>query len=262
MRVAVLGDSWALKGAPAMHEVLEPLGYNVSVSFARGGALACMLAQFPAEKWGVDATDFVWLSSGINDIKLARQPGERADELPSKFVECHVMLLRNLFRANPALHVVHFGYDLLCSPSFLRPACVRCGWGAPANASLLVEDQCDDDGIRNTAECFNRMTRRLQRSLDSINGLHRLAQRTSEMQLPRDSAVFRSALAAGGSYTVLDLQGALQAEGGMDARVGRPDLASFSPAKFYQPDCLHPNQDGMRILMRRMAERYFQKRWP
>ena len=53
MRVAVLGDSWALKGAPAMRDVLAPLGFNVSVSFARGGALACMLAQFPAEKWGV-----------------------------------------------------------------------------------------------------------------------------------------------------------------------------------------------------------------
>ena len=106
------------------------------------------------------------------------------------------------------------------------------------------------------------MTRRLQRSLDSINGLHRLVQRTSEMQLPRDSAVFRSALAAGGSYTVLDLQGALQAEGGMDARVGRPDLASFSPTKFFQSDCLHPNPTGMRVLMMRMAERYFQKHRP
>ena len=79
-------------------------------------------------------------------------------------------------------------------PRHVRPACVRCGWGAPANASLLVEDRCDDEGIRSTAEEFNRMTRRLQRSLDSINGLHRLVQRTSEMQLPRDSAVFRSAL--------------------------------------------------------------------
>ena len=107
-----------------------------------------------------------------------------------------------------------------------------------------------------------RPSRRLQRSLDSINGLHRLVQRTSEMQLPRDSAIFRSALAAGGSYTVLDLQGTLQAEGGMDARVGRPDLASFSPSRFYQPDCLHPNQDGFRVLMRRMADRYFQKQRP
>ena len=47
MRVAVLGDSWALKGEPAMREVLEPLNFNMSVSFARGGALACMLAHQP-----------------------------------------------------------------------------------------------------------------------------------------------------------------------------------------------------------------------
>ena len=115
--------------------------------------MARRAARDAAEKWGVESTEFVWLSSGINDIRLARQPGETADALPAKFVECHVMLLRNLFRVNPALHVVHFGYDLLCSPSFLRPACVRCGWGAPANASLLVEDQCDDDGIRKCAAC-------------------------------------------------------------------------------------------------------------
>ena len=100
---------------------------------------------------------------------------------------------RNLFRAT-RLHGP-FRHDLL--QSVLPATRVRSlRLGAPANASLLVEDR-DDDGIRNTAECFNRMTRRLA-PLDSINGLHRLVSARARCSC-RAIRPCSSALAAGGA---------------------------------------------------------------
>ena len=39
--------------------------------------------------------------------------------------------------------------------------------------------------------------------------------------------------------------------------VGRPDVSRFTPTRFYEPDCLHPNERGLRILTHAIVQRYF-----
>ena len=64
--------------------------------------------------------------------------------------------------------------------------------------------------------------------------------------------------AGGERWTVLNLQGALQAAGGVaGAGIGRPDMSRFTPTRFYEPDCLHPNERGLRILTHAIVQRYF-----
>ena len=271
MAVVVLGDSWAEKAEPVLRRSLEPMGFTVRGGYARSGMKACLLAQVAGTlekvlEWRIDSARFVWLSAGINDIMIARRAGQPAHEheLPHTFAECHVMLLSHLFRQNPRLHVVQFGYDLLCSGVPLLPACVHCGWGAAAPDSERHAPRADGS-CNSSVACFNRMTRRLQASLDTLHGLDRLVDRAwrAEPSFEPATEAFREALAAGGSYTVLDLQGTMQAAGGVpNAAVGKPNLTALTPPQYFQSDCLHPNARGMSVLMARLASDYFGKRRP
>ena len=60
------------------------------------------------------------------------------------------------------------------------------------------------------------------------------------------------------AWTVLNLQGALQAAGGVAGTgVGRPDVSRYTPTRFYEPDRLHPNERGPRVLTHAIVQRYF-----
>ena len=39
--------------------------------------------------------------------------------------------------------------------------------------------------------------------------------------------------------------------------IGRPDMSTYTPTRFYEPDCLHPNERGLRILTHAIVQRYF-----
>ena len=113
------------------------------------------------------------------------------------------------------------------------------------------------------------------RRLANLTGTTERAQRRSFVRVRR----------SGGSYTVMNLQGALQHAGGLEGTaVGRPEMRAFSPARFFelpQPkygnkshvssrraqallnltarfyrDCLHPNDEGFGVLLDALADRH------
>ena len=128
-----------------------------------------------------------------------------------------------LLAVNPQLDIVSFGYDLLCS-------------GGPFET---LEAQCGPGRANESAPCYNRALASLQRTHESAA-----------------AAVNRDA--GGERWTVLNLQGALQAAGGVaGAGIGRPDMSTYTPTRFYEPDCLHPNERGLRVLTHAIVQRYF-----
>ena len=113
--------------------------------------------------------------------------------------------------------------DLLCS-------------GGPFET---LEAQCGPGRANESAPCYNRALASLQRTHESAA-----------------AAVNRDA--GGERWTVLNLQGALQAAGGVaGTAIGRPDVSRYTPTRFYEPDCLHPNERGLRILTHAIVQRYF-----
>ena len=53
--------------------------------------------------------------------------------------------------------------------------------------------------------------------------------------------------------------GAAGGSGGRAGRpgIGRPDVSRFTPTRFYERDCLHPNERGLRVLTHAIVQRYF-----
>ena len=121
-----------------------------------------------------------------------------------------------------------------------RPPAAAAAAPAPAGGPFeTLEAQCGPGRANESAPCYNRALASLQRTHESAA-----------------AAVNRDA--GGARWTVLNLQGAMQAAGAVaGTSIGRPDMSQFTPTRFYEPDCLHPNERGLRILTHAIVQRYF-----
>lgn len=288
----LVGDSWMGSAAQrAFRELLEPRGFRVRAFTASGQKLSLLAALVQSDRtldaWGVQNASHVLLLSGINDLRgmpldhyirsgnANGGTGNTDDQnittarlLPQAlFGDCYLIVLRALWHANPRLKIVSFAYDLLCRPNFKG------------------HEQSPGPGLacapRELPACYNAIQASLQATQTDLaaNLLARAATRDtiggrgySHLRCGRDftpARKFRNVLAAahaaGGSWSVVNLQGSFQAAGNVPgAAVGAPNLHAFSPERFFgsregmkhEVDCLHPTVPGMRVLAKALVERY------
>ena len=276
----VVGDSWGLLSAAALQEAVAPLGLDVrnrggEASF---GLTACALAT-AIERPGylfasqIQSVAYVWLSSGGNDLVASyrnRKPSagggasgavSGADPL-ERLGGCVRRVLLRLFALQPSLQVVQFSYEVLCasktSPiqALARSECEPSGPGE-ANTSSSHGSGGGGGGGGGRGEeataavtsCYNSGVARVHATLAAMR--HRMAT----------GGELRAIEARGGSYTLLNLQGTLQAAGGVDrAWTGTPRLDAYTPRKFFLGDCMHLSLEGQRAVMRAFVGAYWRPR--
>ena len=254
--VTIVGDSWGgPEAAEALQVAVADLGLRVNAQ-ARPNAQACLLGLLGESElakiakdghrapWGVDAGRFVLLSAGINDLRLNRRIRQAAAEsaagacmaassaplLPPKWRECVVGVAKVIAAANPAAHIVSWGYDSLCATDSGLALASGCGEAAAA-----------------TPRATNAALQRLQATLEDV-----VARRDASSLPPEHAAAFAAQRAAGGSWTSVNLQGTLQERGSLA-------VDRWSERRYFaQGDCLHPAPPGLARLMAALKSRHFE----
>ena len=218
----ILGDSWATLLTAALRQLYPGKVLSRAQPSTTATQWDEMLGMSPALA-AVRSVRFVLIVLGINDARW-NTVLQRELQQPVLSIEQPLRSLgAQLLAVNPQLDIVSFGYDLLCS-------------GGPFET---LEAQCGPGRANESAPCYNRALASLQRTHESAA-----------------AAVNRDA--GGERWTVLNLQGALQAAGGVAGTgIGRPDMSRFTPTRFYERDCLHPNERGLRVLTHAIVQRYF-----
>lgn len=302
-----LGDSWA--AADRYAEPIQRLGERLGVTAVPGGGngfTACRIGVTAPSTWAQrrhasfrEARVAVILS-GINDLRdrsLLDQPDfrpERSAPLPALLLGCWLLHLKHLFSTIPSLHVVQLSYDLLCTEGSMYR------WAQAA---------CTAEQLKQApAPCYHSPLLRLQRDLEELHtmveSLMGVRPEASGARSPANLAstqgwnltefrgVFRRAHACGGSFRALNVQGAMQAAGGIaGAAAGHPVEDVFAPTRFFDRDvapprpeklgdmsrsqqlrwnrtadfrataardCLHPTVEGYSVLLDAVARRYLQ----
>ena len=255
--VTIVGDSWGgPEAAEALQAAVADLGLRVNAQ-ARPNAQACLLGLLGESElaeiakgarhrapWGVDAGRFVLLTAGINDLRLNRRIRQAAAEsaagastaaaeaplLPPKWQECVVGVAKVIAAANPAAHIVSWGYDSLCATDSGLALASGCGEAAAA-----------------TPRATNAALQRLQVTLEYV-----VARRDESSLPPEYAAAFAAQRAAGGSWTSVNLQGTLQERGSLA-------VDRWSERRYFSKgDCLHPAPPGLARLMAALKSRHFE----
>ena len=228
LRVTIVGDSWGgPEAAEALQAAVADLGLRVNAPGAPecSGCLLGLLGESELRLPRVDGIgrgpsmgagrhhhrlhlhlhlhhSNVLLTAGINDLRSRRRPrarmrgggGRRAAATPPpKWQECVVGVAKVIAAANPAAHIVSWGYDSLCATDSGLALASGCGEAAAA-----------------TPRATNAALQRLQVTLEYV-----VARRDESSLPPEYAATFAAQRAAGGSWTSVNLQGTLQERGSL-----------------------------------------------
>jgi lysophospholipase L1-like esterase len=222
-QLVVFGDSWGTEGAKSLNQVFgQQHGITID-NVAVGGTTAKDWADRPTYLRDVVARNsdakWVWLTIGGNDAKNELPFGVTIDKLIQELINRTSTFLDPLFKANPSIKVVQFGYDIL---TFSK------GLICPAMGKVILP-KCN----MNTT-CINTNFIRLQN--DYVTAMDKL--------FPRHNTV--------------NLLGTLQAAGKIPgASIGHPNLAYYSPDKLMQDNCIHPNDQGFVYIFNALWDLYF-----
>eukprot|EP01060_Flectonema_neradi_P015820 TRINITY_DN22468_c0_g1_i1.p1 TRINITY_DN22468_c0_g1~~TRINITY_DN22468_c0_g1_i1.p1 ORF type:complete len:255 (+),score=75.15 TRINITY_DN22468_c0_g1_i1:64-828(+) len=234
--IVIAGDSWGTEGRKAFLQMLKDHKSNLTVDdiAVSGSTTSNWVDNRYTEKLEKavkqDDVKVVWLTLMGNDAKNELPVCGAEGEKPAKCVERVVnkvtpnmqKILDTIHTSNPKTRVVGFGYDVM-------------GFGIDNGACHLLPGimfpSCGDKN----ATCFNENFLALQ---TVWNGL---GQRNEFVD-------------------VLDLAGSIQAGAGdKNASCGHPDLSEWSPAKYMQSNCIHPNDAGFGFIFSNMWDLYLHK---
>eukprot|EP00966_Prymnesium_polylepis_P110077 2547107-Prymnesium_polylepis.1 len=268
-----MGDSWAADLATSLKDELQKRALTVDMkNLGSRGQQACWLAYGLRNGshygWAsriaedIRSADYVWLSVGINDLR--RMPPDEYAKFVRRYyhstskqqlspvdvartkaykepITCLQRLALRVLALNPEAHIVQMGYDLTCRVEHGLPM-EPFSTTFPQNLTRAACPSClpcqIKDELRNQASCKNHALMSLQDALE---------------QLVRPQ-VLRYKRRGTGTYSVFNLQGTLQAAGGVPgASTGHPVVSEPSPNSFYYVDCLHVTLDGRKRLAAAMA---------
>ena len=236
--ILAFGDSWATVGYPQLKNVLEPLGFNVSIRAIAGtpaGYWAYVQPEALIKAIDLYYAKYVYFSLGGDDFLESMPLGASPEKVHGEMITATRKLLDELFAKRPTVQVFHFGYDLLdwSASSFCKdfgdaelkgPTPIFCpaGW---ANTTCMT---------RNQAEWLQ------SRYVDELAAHYRS---TNDSQ-----------------YHGLNLLGTLQVAGGVPgARVGSPVWSAYSPTRFVRKEhdnlgCVHLTPAGFTSLYSELAK--------
>jgi lysophospholipase L1-like esterase len=222
-QLVVFGDSWGTEGAQSLQQVFtKQHGISIdNVAVAGSTALDWALqpnylrdtvARNPDAKW-------VWLTIGGNDAKNELPFGVTVDQVIKELFNRTSAFLDPLFKANPNIKVVQFGYDIMT-------------FGKGIICPIMGEAILPKCNLNTT--CINTQFVRLQ----------------SEYVAALDKKYPR--------HNTVNILGTLQAAGNVPgASTGHPNLAYYSPSNLMQENCIHPNDQGFLYIFNALWDLYF-----
>lgn len=238
--VVVAGDSWGTEGQPAFDAMMQKNGakvqlYNIAVmgtttsEWQSGQYLTSLLDN-------AKVADYIWLTLMGNDLfgmlpgcALTLKNAEACgDNTIAKVKKGMHTVLDAIFRANPKVKVVGFGYDILGLDKLV------CKW-----VPIALFPQCihGERKFNHTSiECFNTEFVKMQAVWDDL-----------AKEYPNVESI--------------NLLGTLQAAGGnTKASTGHPDLGSWGPAKYTELNCEHATRTGgFPFIFDKMWDLYWSK---
>lgn len=227
-QLVVFGDSWGTEGAKSLQQVFQKQHGITIDNVAVSGSTALDWALRPNYLRDVvarnsDAT-WVWLTIGGNDAKNELPLGVSVDKVIQELINRTSAFLDPLFKANPNVKVVQFGYDIL---TFGK------GIICPAMGALILP------ACKLNTTCINTQFVRLQ--YEYVAAL--------DKKYPRHNSV--------------NILGTLQAAGKIPgASTGHPNLAYYSPDNLMQENCIHPNDQGFLDIFTVFWDLYFKSQMP
>jgi len=222
-QLVVFGDSWGTEGAASLNQVFGKQ-HNITIdNVAVGGTTAAEWAARPNYLRDIVARNpdarWVWLTIGGNDAQFELPMGVPIERVLQELINRTSTFLTPLFKANPNIRVVQFGYDILTfSKGLICP--IMGGFVLPA--------------CKLNTTCINTQFIRLQ---------HEYVENMDKL-FPRHNSV--------------DLLGTLQTAGHIPgASIGHPNLDHYSPDNLMQDNCIHPNDQGFVYIFNALWDLYF-----
>eukprot|EP01061_Rhynchopus_euleeides_P016915 TRINITY_DN2825_c0_g2_i1.p1 TRINITY_DN2825_c0_g2~~TRINITY_DN2825_c0_g2_i1.p1 ORF type:complete len:276 (+),score=114.20 TRINITY_DN2825_c0_g2_i1:61-828(+) len=235
-RMVLMGDSWGTEGKKAFYDMLLAKNSNIDAqdicvagSTAKQWAKEKSLQKAAIAALNQSDVEVVWLTLMGNDIKnelpVCALTGGSTDHCIAKVVADVTPNMEFLFNFihtyAPKARIVGFGYDIM-------------GFGKDNGVCHDLPTVLLPHCLGNTT-CFNSHFLTIQGVWDDL--------------APQYSYVDK-----------LNMLGSIQAASGdTNATLGSPDLTTYSPAGYYESNCIHPNHKGFTVIFDIMYDMYLKQ---